>query len=616
MATRLLAAAALMVAALAAQPTSVQAQPDQPRFDLSVQPRVGGINDIFTVTVRIETRSLAAPESYTAPQFNGFSVTTTTPGGNGRIVDRGAYRRYVELRRYTLQPKRTGQLRIGPARMRYNGRQFSTSGARVDVRDAAGLTKVKTVDPTATGGIGAPGYTTPLPPEQDDMFLHAAVDKKSAYIGEQVTVTWLLFTKGQLGHLSARPIRLVDWWGETLYEPQRNYVFHDVQLGGTDYKVAIVSKRAFFASRSGTLRIPSFQANASLAYRSIMRRLLVGPSIEVKIKPLPGNAPAGFHPSYVGVFTVEAAIDGKSAAPGKPIEIGAGQPIVLKLTVKGQGAVPRTTPPVIRGAGFDFGKPRDKSARTKINGNVVEGERIYRYWTTPRKSGAQNVGVIGVPYFNPATGRYHVAESKPIALLIKAGSRGGVDLTSRSDRLAKELRAIRTGSVVDSRGASRFHDGSWFWLLALLPPLGFVGVVVYQRVRRVMSADTPQSRRRRARGKARKRFRTAAAHLKAGNDRELFAELARLIYETLEHSLQQPVRSKTRPELRAYLIERGFSEELVARIDAEIERCDFARFAPSGADGAELSTALERTEELVSAIGTAASAAAEDEDAA
>ncbi len=614
MAPRLLAVAALVASGLIAYPTLAGAQVDQPRFELLVQPRSGGINDLYTATVRIETRSLTAPQSYTPPRFSGFNVTLGTPS-RPRIVGRGANRRYIELRRYTLQPKRAGTLVVQPAQIRYNGRTYATKGAFVEVRNQAGGAKTTTADPTASGNIGAPGYVPPVPPEEDDMFLHAVVDKKSAYVGEQVTATWMVFTKGRLGQLSPQPLSLIDWWGETIYEPNRNFVFHQTKIGDVDYSVAIVSKRGLFPTKSGTLRLPLYRATASLAYSSTMRRWLTAPSVEVTVKPLPGGAPAGFDPSYVGVFQLEASIDGKKPKPGKPIEIAAGQAIVLRLKVTGQGAVPRTNAPVIRVPGFRFGKPRDKSTRSTTSGAQVSGERVYRYWTTARKSGSQQIAPIRLPYFNPGTGQYHTAETKPIALLIKPGKGGGLGLTSRSDRLGKQLRAIRTGSTLDSRTISRFHDTGWFWLLALLPPLGFIGLVVYQRVRRAMESDTPKSRQRRAKGKARKRFRTAANHLQAGNDRELFSELARLIYESLEHAVAQPVRSMTRPQLREFLAEQGFSAELTGRIDEAIERCDFARFAPAGTSSSEMSAALDSAEALVGDIRSAgrASTASDDE---
>lgn len=614
MATRLLAAA-MATAALAAFPQAAAGQAaDAPRFELVVQPRSGTTSDTFTVSVRIETRDFARPESVTPPRFDDFDVGARHEPP-GRVIQRGAYPRYVQLRRYVLKPKRAGTFTLGPARMRVRGRDYATQRVRVTVRDAnRSGTAPAVADPTSSGGVGAPGYTVPVPPAEDDMFLHAVVDKTSAYVGEQVTVTWLVFTRGQLGYLNPRTLRLNDWWAETLYQPRRNYAFHATTIGDTSYQVAIVSKRALFASKAGKLVIPQLEADASLAYRSIRRRLLLAPTPAVDVKELPPNAPAGFDPSYVGSFKVEATVNGKVPDPGKRIEIGPGAAVLLTLKVSGTGAVARTTAPAIAAPGFRFGKPRDSSMRSTTRDGVVSGERTYRYWSAPQRSGAQQIPAIKVTYFDPAAGKYLVAETTPIALLVKAGGGSGVDLTSREDRLAAEMRAIRTGSI-NHQSVSHFNDSGWFWLLALIPPLGFLGLMIYQRVRRVMEQDTPKSRQRRARSRARKRFKSATKHLADGNDRELFTELARLIYESLEYAVGEPVRSLTRPQLRRLLTERGFEAELVERIDSELERFDFARFAPAGSDEAEMTRALERTEELVAAIRDKSRLATEDGEA-
>jgi|GEM_PF-2939406 len=612
MANRLLAAA-VAVAALAVHPTRAVAQADTPRFELVVQPTVGTTSDVFTATVRFETRSFARPDNYEAPRFDGFEVTKDNQS-TGRMIHRGTYPRYVEFHRYVLEPKRAGSFHLGPARARLRGRSYATNRVVVSVRDAATGTAPTATDPTKSGGVGAPGYTTPVPPAEDDMFLHAVVDKPTAYVGEQVTVTWLVFTRGQLGYLSPRTLRLNDWWAETLFQPRRNYQFHEATIGDTHYQVAIVSKRALFASKAGQVALPQLEADASLAYRSTRSRLLVSPTPTVTIKPLPANAPAGFDPSYVGSFHVEALVNGKAPTPGKPIAIGPAAGILLTLKVSGTGAVARTAPPVINVAGFRFGKPRDSSWRSTTRDGIVSGEQTYRYWSAAQRTGAQQIPTIKVAYFDPASGKYQTAQTVPIALLVKARQGSGVDLTSREDRLAAAMRTIHTGSI-NRQSVSYFNDSNWFWLLALLPSLGFVGLVVYQRVRRVLGEDTPKSRQRRARSKARKRFRSAARHLAEGNGHELFGELARLIYESLEHAVSQPVRSLTRPQLKWLLAERGFDAELIGRIDAQLDRCDFARFAPAGIDDAEMTRDLERTEALVTAIRDTAKALASDEEA-
>jgi hypothetical protein len=130
----------------------------------------------------------------------------------------------------------------------------------------------------------------------------------------------------------------------------------------------------------------------------------------------------------------------------------------------------------------------------------------------------------------------------------------------------------------------------------------FFSVVAVDRIRGRMRRDTPRARLRRARGRARKRFRVAEIHIRGNRPSRFFGELAHVIHEHLEERVGQPVRQMTRAELREFLSGRGFAEPTIKRIDDEIQNCDFARFAPAASGPGEMKAALRRTKELLREI--------------
>jgi hypothetical protein len=577
------------------------------RFELRVTPTSGTLSDTFVATVHIETAGLDGADNYWLPTMNQFAVADTRLTRTRSIqVDpiKGRQPMTVETRVYILRPTRAGRLTIGPAEIELKGKRYKTKVIPVEVRDPGGGTTTpatpvppSSMDPTARGGVGAPGFEPPNPKGRGDMFLHAVADKKEVYVGEQVVVSWLLYTKTENVKLEPRPPRLSGLWAETLYDAALCCRYFRDRVGGQSYLVAIVEKRAVFPTRPGVVEISPYAADLTdLRPRSRRRFRASSPTLELQVKPLPPGAPKGFDPTYVGEFSAEASVDRD--------HIDAGQATTLTLVVKGKGAVRRTTAPTLDLAGFRFRAPRDFTEKIESEGNLVKGERSYRYWATPSKGGRQLIPPIRIPYFNPSTGRYEVAQTKPIAIFVKGNpnATAGAALSGNQNLIARDIRLLREGTTISSRTTPSLYTRGWFWLLALLPLVGFVGLVISDVVRGRMSRDEAGTRMRRARSRARKALRYAEHHLKMNKPDELYAELAGVIYQHIEDRTGEPVRAMTNPELRGFMIERGFDEGVVSRTMSELENCDFARFASSGAGPGEMSAALGRTRELLKEI--------------
>lgn len=601
------AGVAVLVALIALCESTASAQPL--RFELRVSPTKGTTSTTFVATVHIEVPGLSGADNYWLPTMNDFSVVDTRLTRTTSVqVDpvKGRQLMTVETRVYILRPTRSGRLRVGPAKIEVKGTKHRTKIVNVEVTGSAGgtITPATPVppsgssnDPTARGGVGAPGFQPPDPSGRGDMFLHAVADKTEVFVGEKVVVSWLLYTKTDDIKIEPRPPRLSGLWAETLYDAALCCRYFRDRVGGQSYLVAIVEKRAVFPTRPGRVEVSPYAADLTDRRPRSRRRFRASSSpVILNVKPLPAGAPAGFDPTYVGEYSASASIDRNS--------INAGEPTTLTLTVAGKGAIRRTTAPTLDLPGFQFRAPRDFTEKVDAKGNIVKGERRYRYWTVPRKGGRQVIPSIRIPYFNPSTKRYEVAETQPISLLVKGnpGAVAGGALSGRQNLVAKDIRLLREGNTIASRTTPSLYKRGWFWLLAMLPLIGFVGIIISDVVRGRRDRDAAGARMRGARGRARKQLRFAENHLKMNKPDELYAELAGAIYQHIEARTGEPVRAMTRVELRDFLTDKGFDESTVSAVNTELENCDFARFASAGAGQDEMAAALRRTRELLKAI--------------
>jgi hypothetical protein len=599
-----LAVAALLVAGAA--PAAAGGKPL--RFTLEVSPMAGGPDDPYTASVQIEVAGVTGPDRYWHPDFGDFEVVgTQVKQGTSSVIDpKGQQIRTVIIRRYDLKPRRNGRIRVRGAKLKIGRDEFSTDDVWVQVgRATAGGTGGPVVppttggaDPTAVGGIGVPGFGPPDPKNRSlDMFLHVVADKSEVYLGEQVTVTWMLYTRSEVLKFEPKPPSLDGLWTEILYEPDAYFTYHEDVVGGTPFVVAIVSKRALFPTATGRLEVKPFRARVASLSTSVGRsRDLTSRAIPLTVKPLPPGAPPGFDPSYVGSFDVKSSVDRN--------EIEASESLTLTVEVSGIGAIRRTQPPRLAFPGFTFRAPRDTQDTIDTSSGTVRGERIYRYWTTPEQGGALTIPAVEVPFFDPRSGKYEVARSRPIEITVKGdpGKLAGHDRDNRENIVPRDIRLIHGGEGITSRTVHRLYKSPWFWPLLGVAPLAFVLVIASDRVRQRLKKDTPRARLRRARGRARKRFRVAEIHIRGNRPAKFFGELARVLYDYIEERTGQPVLSMTREELRGFLTDKGFDPATIQEIDQSLETFDFARFAPSAAGPGELRAAMRQLKELLRKI--------------
>ncbi len=264
------------------------------------------------------------------------------------------------------------------------------------------ITRIMQVPPA--GLLSIPGYVPPKG-HQKDVFLYAVCDKSSAWLGEQLTVSWMVFARSELLSYEPAPPGLAGWWSETLFEPRGGFRYSNVTIDGTSYVAALLSQRALFATRSGERRVEALRATIEILDGRLEN--IVSNDLHVAIKELPSPAPRGFEPSYVGEFRIQATVDRTG--------VGVGETPILRLLVEGQGALARTQAPLLGHPNLLFEVVPYVDEEFRMRGQLVGGWHGYEYWVSA-SAGVQRIPAIQLPFFNPATGRYEMAMTKPIDL--------------------------------------------------------------------------------------------------------------------------------------------------------------------------------------------------------
>jgi BatD DUF11 like domain len=592
--------AIVILAFLLAPATALAAPPVE--FTLQVTPSTGTVDDEFIATVQIAIKGVNGAERFWEPDWGDFMVTDKREQQSTQWSydpQAGQEIRSVEVRRFLLKARRAGKLRIGEAKLKVDGVEYKTKPLVVQVNPGGGGTSAAAPDPNNPNAAPSPSSGNYPPPDSSIVaptFIHVVADRTKVRVGEQITVTWLLYTRSEVLKYEPKPPRFDDLWVETLYEPQNYLNYSEEVVGQRTYAVAVLAKRAIFPTKAGKLAIPAFRADvATMAtpFGSPLR--LSSKEVPIEVEALPPGAPAGFDPGLVGQFQIEAGIDRDNVPAGESVE--------LSLTLRGEGAIRRTKIPSISVDGFDVYPPRDFQEHVDTSGDKVRGERRFSYVLTPNKGGTLPLGPIQIPYFNTATGRYDVARSDLMkvkvvgdpAQLAGAGS-------SRENVISRDIRPPHELGAASSRFWSDLHRSRLFWVGLATPGFAFLGVILVDFLRQRMRRETPRARLRRARGRARKRQKLAEVHIRGNRPAKFFGEIAHMLNEHVEERVGEPIAALTRDQLRQLLSERGFPAEVINQLVTELEACDMARFAPTAAGPGEMRAALRRAQDLLRAI--------------
>jgi hypothetical protein len=586
--------------------------------------------EAFELTITIATESEGDPE-VRLPQFRGLRVLRQSEShpmsfsfsfGFGKQSQKQTKQQSIYT--FVLVADRAGKHVIDPVIVKVGNQQYKSNPYSLNVIDRGGPPpSAPSLQPSP--GTPQPGQpAAPMPPEppakvdidadklDDDYFVQMHATKERATVGEMIVLTAYLYTTWRVTDIEVtREPGTEGFWVETLLAGQRRLSFEPVQVGGKQYERAVLRKLALFPIEPGEATVAPTVADVEVKPAGFFsRRKTVKRSSEpltIEVAPLPSEGqPAGFDPANVGRFNFSASIDRDK------VEVG--EPITLTMVARGEGNVRNLKlPELTEVEGFKVYEP-ETEVDLRATGRTVTGMRASRVLMIPKQEGRLTIPAIEWSYFDPSSGEYRTPKSPARTVQVKPSSSGfsGDQATAGSasttpadgsqDRLNRQLRSIVSRGDIESGGDRPTMTRPWFLALVVLAPLAFAGIALASRARRRMAENQVKGRSKRAGTTARKRLAELGKRSDDVKPSELYAELERILIRFLEDRLEVPVAGDTMSELRARLLDRGFSEEQASQVVTEMEALDFARFARSSGSREERRKGPRRIEALITAL--------------
>jgi len=557
------------------------------KFSATVDKTVVGQYDRFQAYFTFEGADVNSVRNFRAPSFNGFRVlsgpnqSTSMQIINGKVSGSLTYS-------YILQPTGIGDFTITSATIDYAGKTYRTDPLRMRVEKGTPQQQKE-----SNGGYSNDELAK-------NVFIAAEANKTRAQLGEQITVTYKLYTKLNISSPQITKLPSYEgFWAEEI-GPIQNINFDIGMYKGERYRVAKIKQVALFPSKTGTLSVTPFELNIPVivkkkrqsgndAFDQFFNDSFFGRTetvdfkarsntIKVEVEPLPGGAPASYN-GAVGNFNFKAEVDKNNVATNESV--------TLRLTLSGSGNIKllKMPEPQLPG-GLEKYEPKSID-NVNSNGGVISGQKIVDYLIVPRAAGDKEIPPIEFTYFNPSSKKYVTLKSQPIKLNVRQGV-GGEETASQGfskedvKLLNEDIRYIKTSNYKLDRRQEVTLIKPWFWTSLIVPFFALVGVVTYKRRQDKLSGNVQLMRYQKADKAARKRLKLSKAALDTNKISEFYSELSFALFGYLEDKLGIQKSVFTLEGAIAELSRRNVDTNLIERVKRIAERCEYVRFAPQG----------------------------------
>ena len=572
------------------------------QFTATVDKTTVGQYDRFQVYFTFDGTDVNGLSNFRPPAFTGFKILSGPNQSSSMQIINGKVSGSITYS-YILQPGGIGDFTITSASVDYSGKTFHTTPIKVKVEKGTPQQQKE-----STGGYSQEELAK-------NIFIVAEANKTRALLGEQITVTYKLYTK--LNIASPQITKLPSYegfWAEEV-GPLQNINFDVSMYKGERYRVAKIKQVALFPSKTGTLSVTPFELNIPVIVKKkktgndvfdeffndsffgrseTIQYLTRSNTIKVEVDPLPVNAPASFT-GAVGDFNLKAEVDKRNVVTNESV--------TLRLTISGSGNIKllKVLEPKLP-AGMEKYEP--KIVENINRGSVISGQKIIDYLIVPRVAGEKEIPPIDFTYFNPSSRKYITVASPSFKINVRQGIAGDEAASQGFAKedvklLSEDIRYIKTSNYKLEPRHEISLIRSWFWVSLAFPFFALVGAIVVKRKQDKISGNVQLLRYQKAEKAARKRLKLAKAALDKNNTTNFYSELSLALFGYLEDKLGIQKSEFTLEGAVEKLLQRNVDPNLIERVKRIAEKCEYVRFAPQGETTA---TAQEIYNEAVKVI--------------
>lgn len=533
-------------------------------------------------------------KNFESPNFNNFEIVGgpfSSSSSSVQIINGSVTKTNTHTYSFYLRAIKEGNFTIPAATITVNKQKVKSTTAEILVTKNS-----------STSGSSNSGAVS----NAKDVFLEATTNKKSAYLGEQLILTYkIYYTVPILSPSISKAPSYSGFWTKDISDNNGVLQQSSIIRNNQEYHVATVQEIVLIPQKSGTLTIDPLNISCiaqikqerqqqrgydpfenffgdimGSSYTNVKKELISQP-IDIEVKPLPAkDKPASFK-GAVGQFTYTSKID--------KTEMKSNDAFTITYTVSGKGNIdllelPRPNFP----PDFEVYDPKI-TTNTKNNSFGLSGSKKAEYVVIPRVSGDFTLNPTEFSYFDPTKNKYVVLESDKYELkvarsanegssgIIYAGSQEAIKI------VGNDINHIMSDGKLQKRGALLFASPLYFIIIIVLIAVFAIALVINKRINK-FNQNKVLVRNRKATKIAKKRLNNAYNYLKIKDQGHFYEEFSQALWGYISDKLNISRSQLSMDTVKEMMESKNVPEDITNEFIDSLNSCEFARFAPGDPD--------------------------------
>ncbi len=618
-------------------------------FSAQAAARKVGLHDPFEFQFSI--KNAREITSFNPPNLNDFQILSG-PNKNIRYIDNMYGERTISFDlTYVLKAKKTGSITIGPALAEVDGHKVRSNQVSIDVIKGSVIDqqvkKRQQQDPFAytdpfddpffadpfgedpfellrkqqqrmqqlmqrhMQGDAAPRASSPsvqVPITKSDIhkhiFLQVEADKRNVYLGEQINVSYKLYTRVPMEMNITKHPSLLGFWSQDFAIPNPPQPVKEVYQG-KEYQVFEIKRTALFPTQSGKLTLDAAKAEgkvriykhrknqsandpffdsffgslllsdptfgdvfSEMDYEDITLALSSQP-IEIQVNELPLNQKPASFKGAVGKYQLDSYINDS--------EITTDDVATIRLRVSGTGNLKLIGVPELKVP--EQLQPFDPTYIDSITSrhNIIAGYKEFTYTYSTSAPGTYTIPPGEFSYFDPEQKSYHTLTTPPYTLHVLPGESN----TTAKKKLPTDIHDIESDAVTLHKSHGKpLPFSPLYWSGFLLPVLVYMGLIASRRSLLHRTQNMALYRNRHADKIALKRLETANKYLRQNQQNLFYEEVSKALWLYLSDKLHLPLSSLSKEVASIGLQQKKVDAALLHEWQRLTGECEMALYTP------------------------------------
>lgn len=533
-------------------------------------------------------------KNFESPNFNNFEIVGgpfSSSSSSVQIINGSVTKTNTHTYSFYLRAIKEGNFTIPAATITVNKQKVKSTTAEILVTKNS-----------STSGSSNSGAVS----NAKDVFLEATTNKKSAYLGEQLILTYkIYYTVPILSPSISKAPSYSGFWTKDISDNNGVLQQSSIIRNNQEYHVATVQEIVLIPQKSGTLTIDPLNISCiaqikqerqqqrgydpfenffgdimGSSYTNVKKELISQP-IDIEVKPMPAkDKPASFK-GAVGQFTYTSKID--------KTEMKSNDAFTITYTVSGKGNIdllelPRPNFP----PDFEVYDPKI-TTNTKNNSFGLSGSKKAEYVVIPRVSGDFTLNPTEFSYFDPTKNKYVVLESDKYELKVaRSANEGSSGIIYAGGQEAikivgNDINHIMSDGKLQKRGALLFASPLYFIIIIVLIAVFAIALVINKRINK-FNQNKVLVRNRKATKIAKKRLNNAYNYLKIKDQGHFYEEFSQALWGYISDKLNISRSQLSMDTVKEMMESKNVPEDITNEFIDSLNSCEFARFAPGDPD--------------------------------